>query len=103
MYFRKPGIQLIQEERKSILFLSVETIGTIIKTFIVEVPYILYIIIKHLCHRDSLADVESYVPNINFATSNFLDLGHEKQRLFLLMNYIHTVPNLFQTLLELSS
>jgi len=54
-----------------------------------------------LYHRGLLFEenVESYVPNINFATSNFLDVGHEKQRRFLLMNYKHSVPNVFQTLL----
>ena len=73
-----------------------------IKNIIIK---ILYLIIKHLCHRDLLAEenVEFYVSNINFATYIFLDVGHEKQRLFLLMNCIHTVPNVFQTLLELSS
>jgi hypothetical protein len=67
---------------------------------------ILYLIIKNLLHRDLLPEenVEFYVSNINFATSNFLDVGHEKQRRFLLINSIHTVPNaLFQSLLEFSS
>ena len=39
---------------------------------------ILYLITKHLLHRDLLAEenVEIYVSNINFATSDFLDISH---------------------------
>jgi len=51
---------------------------------------ILYLITKYLCHRGLLAEenVEFYVSHINFANSNYLDVGQEKHRRFLLMNYI---------------
>jgi len=36
----QPGTEMIYGERKHILFLSVESTGTFIKTFIFEVPHI---------------------------------------------------------------
>jgi hypothetical protein len=42
-------------------------------------------------------NVEFYSFNINFATSNFLDIFHEKQGHFLYTNSVYTVPNTFYT------
>jgi len=39
VYLTQPGTEIICGERKHILFLSVESTGTFIKTFIVEVPH----------------------------------------------------------------
>jgi hypothetical protein len=52
------------------------------KNMIIKIPYLL---IKHLCRRDILfeVNVEFYLFNINFVTSDFLDICHEKQTCFL--------------------
>jgi hypothetical protein len=58
-----------------------------------------YLLIKHLCHRYILfeVNVEFYLFNNNFALSNFLDVCHDKQRRFLYTNSVRTVPNTFYT------
>lgn len=43
-----------------------------------------YPVIKHLCHRDLLfkANLEFYLSNINFVTSDFLDVGLHSKDVF---------------------
>jgi hypothetical protein len=42
---------------------------------------ILHVIVKH-CDIPFEENVEIYVSNINFVTSDFLDVGHKKRRHF---------------------